>query len=87
MAKMSSRAQLRAERLVEAAESLNERIEAEPNSPKVGRWRRRLAEYQESLDNLQKFGMENPPPDAGVVEIDVPATTFRHAKHAPNVGE
>lgn len=85
MTQPTGRAQLRAERIVEAAKRISGLLDADPNSVKAPRWRRRLAEYQESLENLQKFGTETPPPEAGVVEIDVPAGVFKLAAKAPGV--
>ena len=46
--------------------------------------KRKLAEFEQSLANFQKYGQETPPTgNKASVEIDVPAGTFKITEHVP----
>lgn len=70
------RAEQRAQRLLEAHERLAKKLEAEPTSLKAEAWRRKLAGYETSLENLQKFGSENLPSQNKGLDIQMPAKRF-----------
>jgi len=74
----------RIQRLLAARTKFADRLEADPENPRAAVWARKLAEYDESLANFQKYGQETPPNGKPVgVEIDVPAGTFKITEHVP----
>ena len=74
----------RVQRLLAARAKCAARLEAHPKDRRAPAWARKLAEFDQSLANFQKFGQETPPTGNRVgVDIDVPKGTFKITEHAP----
>ncbi len=74
----------RARRLLDARKKLLARLQAQPKHRLAKTWRAKIAEYDRSLANIQKFGQENQPTDGNTgVEIDVELGTISLAVKTP----
>lgn len=66
----------RAKRIVAAAVKIRNRLEAHPQHPKAPGWKRKLKEYEASLENLKRFGVERPGSGRTGVQVEVPKGVF-----------
>lgn len=67
----------RIQRLLDARAKCVSRLDAHPKNARAAGWKRKLAEFDQSLANFQKYGQEAPPTGNRVgVDIDVPKGTF-----------
>lgn len=62
----------RLNRLKEAREKLLAKIKAQPKDPRSKAWLGRVSEYEQSISNIEKLGIERPREGTTGVEINVP---------------
>lgn len=82
---VAGRGQPRVDRIVANYERIKAKIKAMPNDPRVPRWKKRLAEYDESLRNWDEFGQETKPVGTPGVEINVPLGRLGIKSNQPQV--
>lgn len=69
---IQGRGQPRVDRIAENYERIKAKIAANPDDPRVSAWKKRLEEYETSLQNWDKFKQETEPTGTPGVEINVP---------------
>ena len=74
----------RIQRLLDARAKCAAYLKAAPKHPRAKVWKRKIAEYDQSLANFQKYGQETPPTgNKASVNINVPKGTFKITEHTP----
>ncbi len=74
----------RIQRLLDARKKFADRLKTDSKHPRAVVWKRKMAAYDISLANFQKYGQETAPTGNPVgVNIDVPKGTFKITEHAP----
>lgn len=71
------------DRLVAARAKLLSRLETNPEHELASRWETKIAEYEESLRNFQRYGQEVRPTGRPAVVIDVPLDELGITAHEP----